>query len=188
MYLSHNIVIIRKLLGDTQAQFAERFIGVTVGMQKSYEKGTTPSILYMSKLSKLSGVSVDELQVKKLDPDKVNIVKEENEEDDQGEKEKLDLVDDRVELKEAMGTIRGYNVFLQKMLETSLGNILRDQIGSSALIAELLRRDFQREAAGNADVLKQILEEFLQRIGPKVSSSVMQDIAAGDGRKDKRVP
>lgn len=97
-------------------------------------------------------------------------------------KEKPSLVDDRAELKEAMATIRDYNVFLQKMLETSLEKILKDQIGNSALTGELLRRDFRREADGNADVLKQILEDFLQRIGPKLGSSVIHDIAAGDGR------
>lgn len=66
MQINSNIKIIRKLYGITQPKFAELFSNVTLGMQKSYEKGTEPGPLYMQELSELSGVSEKDLRYRAL--------------------------------------------------------------------------------------------------------------------------
>lgn len=58
-----NIKRIRALKKMTQAEFVE-FIGfdTSIAMQKSYEAGKTePGVLYMQKLTEISGLSTSEL-------------------------------------------------------------------------------------------------------------------------------
>lgn len=79
MHLSNNIRIIRKLYQDTQAEFAKRFTGVTLGMQKSYETGgTTPSLLYLQELSELGGVTIDQLQKAQLSKSDIKLPGKDN--------------------------------------------------------------------------------------------------------------
>lgn len=92
-----------------------------------------------------------------------------------------ELTQAKAEAKEANAVIRGYNDFLQRMLESSLEKILKDQVGSAALIGMLLQRDVEREAGGNPEIQKQILDKILRKIGPRLSSSMKDDIVH-DGR------
>lgn len=71
LHLVDNIVLIRKLLGDNQEAFAKRFSNVSLGMQKSYERGTEPSLLYLQELADLSGVSQNDLANKSLRKDDI---------------------------------------------------------------------------------------------------------------------
>lgn len=90
--------------------------------------------------------------------------------------------DYQADLKDAMATIRSYNDFLQRMLESSLGKVLRDQEGNSGIIVELLKRDVRREADGNPEKEKEILDEIVHRIGPKLGSDLKEGISADGGR------
>lgn len=90
--------------------------------------------------------------------------------------------DYQADLKDAMATIRSYNDFLQRMLESSLGKVLRDQEGNSGIIVELLKRDVRREADGNPEKEKEILDEIVHRIGPKLGSDLKEGIAADGSR------
>ncbi len=92
------------------------------------------------------------------------------------QKEKPGNIDYQAEFRDAMATIRGYNDFLQRMLETSLGKVLRDQEGNSGLLSELLRRDVHREAKGNPEKEKEILDEIVRRIGPKLNLDLKEGI------------
>lgn len=179
LHLNYNIRLIRKLSGKKQDEFVLLFKGVSVPMQKSYESGKAkPDIVYMQRLADYAGVNQKDLMGKQLRIDDVKL-KTKVEKVDAMEKEKPGQLDDRAALNEAMATIRGYNVFLQRMLESSLEKMLKDQVDNSVLTGELLRRDFRREASGNSDVLRQIVEEFLQRSGPKLSSNAQADIGTG---------
>jgi transcriptional regulator with XRE-family HTH domain len=68
-HLPLNIKKIRKLLGDTQQAFADKF-SVTTDMQKSYEGGkASPDILYMGRLENVTGKSSKELIEKDISID-----------------------------------------------------------------------------------------------------------------------
>ena len=57
----------------------------------------------------------------------------------------------------------------------------KNQLGLASLVGELLLRDFSREAKGNPDAVQKILQDFLRRIGSKLSPDVKESIGA-DGR------
>ena len=68
-HTAHNIKLIRKLSQEGQEEFRKRFTNISIGKQKSYERGAAePGILYVSELSKLSGVVDMDLIEKKLQP------------------------------------------------------------------------------------------------------------------------
>jgi transcriptional regulator with XRE-family HTH domain len=61
LHLPRNIKLIRKVWGETQAQFGDRY-GATVAMIKSYESGkASPDKLFLSRLAKDSDCSVEAL-------------------------------------------------------------------------------------------------------------------------------
>lgn len=66
-------------------------------------------------------------------------------------------------------------------IESNLDRVLRDQEGGIALIGEILLRDIRQEAAGNLDKEKEILDDLLQRIGPRINSDVKKGISADGG-------
>lgn len=72
LHSSDNILLIRKMSGQTQAEFSSRFTKVTLGMQKSYEGGKTPpSHLYIQELADIAGLTIDDVQMKKLTKDDI---------------------------------------------------------------------------------------------------------------------
>lgn len=68
LHISDNIKIIRKLWGKTQKEFAEYFTGISEINQKSYELNrANPGVLYIIELSKMTGVSEEDLRDRRLD-------------------------------------------------------------------------------------------------------------------------
>lgn len=58
----------------------------------------------------------------------------------------------------------------------------KNQLGLASLVGELLMRDFVREAKSNPGNVQKILQDFLRRIGPKLTPDVKESIGV-DGHK-----
>ncbi|HTI12518.1 MAG TPA: hypothetical protein VL832_28290 [Puia sp.] len=152
-------------------QFAKGAQGVDVSQYTKYEKGGPLGMDKIMELCSKWGINGDWIATGKgnmfvtahLEPK---------------QREKPIGVDYEAEFSEAMKTIRGYNDFLQDMLKSSLGKLLEGQIGNSALMGILLRRDIDREANGNPEKEKEILNKILQKIGPKLNSDLKEGIGA----------
>lgn len=163
MALGDDIKLKRKTAGLSAEALAD-LIGVSKDNLYKWEKGTKPSDPedYLKITAWLSGKV--EFIPKKEKP---------------GHEDRVDeLAQAKAEAKEANAVIRGYNAWMQRMMETSLSKVLKDQEGLSALIGELLRRDIFQEAGGNPETADGILREILQRIGPRLSSDVKDGIGA----------
>ncbi|HTI09159.1 MAG TPA: hypothetical protein VL832_11410 [Puia sp.] len=53
-----------------------------------------------------------------------------------------------------------------------------NQLGLASLVGEILTRDIAREAKNNPDNVQKILQDFLRRIGPKLTQDVKESIGA----------
>jgi phage repressor protein C with HTH and peptisase S24 domain len=77
LHLTSNLRLIRLLSGKTQTEFGEMF-QATKAMVISYEKGkAVPDELYLTRVSKYAGVTVDQLKLKKLTEENIKVEKEE---------------------------------------------------------------------------------------------------------------
>ncbi|HET6255810.1 MAG TPA: hypothetical protein VFE32_17165 [Puia sp.] len=94
------------------------------------------------------------------------------------DKEKPGSIDYRAKFYDAYETIKGYNEFLQRMMESSFAGLLDRQEGGTAITIELLKRDALREAKGNPEKAHEILGEILRRIGPSLSRKMKEGIDA----------
>lgn len=65
--------------------------------------------------------------------------------------------------------------------DTTFAKSIGNQRGLATLVGELLMRDIAREAKNNPENVQKILQDFLRRIGPKLSPDVKESIGA-DGR------
>jgi transcriptional regulator with XRE-family HTH domain len=77
LHLFENIKTIRILYGETQEKFGLR-MGVTKGMQYSYEKNTAPDGIYLRKLSALTGLSIEELKHTKISESQIHVLNPDN--------------------------------------------------------------------------------------------------------------
>jgi transcriptional regulator with XRE-family HTH domain len=75
-YFATNLKLIRSLTGDKQEKFAKRFgKKVSRAMQQSYESGKAePDVLYLKKLSDLTGFSIKDLTDKELSKDNLRTI------------------------------------------------------------------------------------------------------------------
>jgi transcriptional regulator with XRE-family HTH domain len=97
-------------------------------------------------------------------------------------KEKPGSVDYQAKFYDAYETIKAYNEFLQRMMESSFVALLDRQEGGSAIAIELLKRDALREANGNPEKAREILADILRRIGPGLSQKMKEGIGADHGK------
>jgi transcriptional regulator with XRE-family HTH domain len=98
------------------------------------------------------------------------------------QKEKPGSIDYQAKFYDAVDTIKGYNEFLQRMMESNFAGLLNNQEGGFAIVIELLKRDALREAGGNQEKAAEILGEILRRIAPKLSHNMKDGILDGAGK------
>lgn len=73
LHLGNNILLIRQLSGTTQEEFGSK-LGASKAMIVSYEKGkASPSELFVSRLSKMSGVSENKIKNNKLSESDIDL-------------------------------------------------------------------------------------------------------------------
>ena len=74
LHLSDNIRYIRLLSGKTQTEFAE-LVGATKDTLYTYEKGKAkPNELVLSKISKIAGVTLEQLLEKDLKKQEIKVI------------------------------------------------------------------------------------------------------------------
>ena len=98
--------------------------------------------------------------------------------EEEAEAKKPGSVDYQAKFYDAYDTIKRYNEFLQRLMETSFAALLDRQEGGSAIAIEMLKRDALREANGNPEKARLILGEILRRIGPDLTQKMKVNIDA----------
>jgi phage repressor protein C with HTH and peptisase S24 domain len=82
LHLRQNLRLIRLLSGKTQTEFGSPF-NATKAMVVSYEKGkANPDNLFISRVSKYAGVTIDDLMNKQLSEEDIHIKEEKEEKED----------------------------------------------------------------------------------------------------------
>lgn len=92
-----------------------------------------------------------------------------------------ELAEAKAEAKEANAAIRGYNAWMQRMMEFNFSALLSKQEGEIGIVIEILKLGARLESAGNPDKEREILADSLRRIGQDLSPKMKEDIAR-DGR------
>lgn len=87
-----------------------------------------------------------------------------------------ELAQAKAEAKEANAVIRGYNLWMQRMMELNFSDLLSKQEGEIGIVIEILKLGARLEAGGNPDKAREILADSLHRIGPDLSPKMKEDI------------
>lgn len=161
MALGDDIKRKRKAAGLSAEALAD-LIGVSKDNLYKWEKGTKPSDPedYLKITAWLSG--------------KVEFIpkKEKPGHEDQAD----ELAQAKAEAKEANAVIRGYNLWMQRMMELNFSDLLSKQEGEIGIVIEILKLGARLESGGNPDKAREILADSLHRIGPDLSPKMKEDI------------
>ena len=114
LHLANNIKYIRLLAGKTQTEFGE-LIGCSKDSVYTYEKGkATPDELILSKISKIAGVTIEDLLHKDLSKREIKVI----------DPESKDMVytlsssDQAAKIIELEATVKALQSVIDKLLES----------------------------------------------------------------------
>jgi transcriptional regulator with XRE-family HTH domain len=136
LHLPHNILLIRQVLDETQPVFGARF-GATKPMIVSYEKGkANPDELFLDRLSRLTGVPLEDLQNKKLKEGDLKLEKVETAVSGQAGDTLRILSESNLKLADANQKLADSHV---KLVDRLIGNDLPESVqDDSATLKDLL--------------------------------------------------
>lgn len=125
-HLIDNIKIIRSLYNESQPEFIKRFTGVTLSMQKSYERGSAdPGILYITELAEPTTISEKQLISRRIKKEEV-IISDTKEEivprELQRDLDKLTLGEQGVPYGKKLTALENQNQSLQAILNLTEAN------------------------------------------------------------------